>query len=61
MTRPLFRCRLAVACVRLTDLWLFTTPDSYRAVLSALLAVQQDLGIDSYGRPRTIELCVPGK
>ena len=60
MTRPLFRCRLAVACRGLQWLDLYTTPDSCRTVLSSLLAVQQDIR-DSDGRARTILLFVPGR
>ena len=60
VTRPLSRCRVAVACQKLWRLVLRTTPDSCRAVLSALLAVQQDICY-SDGRPRMIVLRVPGK
>ena len=51
--------RLAVACRELGDLFLHTTVANSQAVLDALHAA--DLGSDSYGDPRTIELAIPGR
>ena len=51
--------RLAVACRKLGDLYLHTTAANSQAVLDALHAA--DLGRDSDGRPRTIELAIPGR
>ena len=51
--------RLVKSCRQLQYLYLHCTADTTRAVLTALK--EADLGRDSYGLPRTIELGVPGR
>ena len=51
--------RLVKSCRELWILYLHCTADTGRAVLTALK--EADLGRDSYGEPRTIDLRVPGR
>ena len=61
LTAPVFCYSLAVACQRLSTIYVISSQETTQRILDALLGVQTELGCGSYGHLRDIWLFVPGK